>query len=528
MGSSTSTDLRLVVPADHPAQFKGGANPEENRYAALSYCWGPKDEADKQLKTTRSTIQDRMARIEFGHLPPTVADAVQVCRKLGIRYLWVDALCIVQDDGDDWAREAFEMANVYANSFLTLCILQGASCTSGFLNRPLASETLQVNFRSTLDNSVAGKLYLRMLQSPDKTLIQSDALGGKLVTISPDKPAELDLSSAPWNERGWTFQEAQLSPRKLFFGPHMFHISCGKLHESADGSTFDDPGSFAQGELEDVLNHWYHLVTQYGRRALSFEKDRFPALSAFARTISDRFPDQEYLAGVWKSDLHRGLLWTSYAWTDLKSYLERPADHEYVAPSWSWADRPRGIIWFHGVGSSIWPHSPEFELKNANIVTEALNPFGRVLSGSLELDAKLFQFPLSRGQGKVIKTPDNEGRWLQINFHYTLLSENDEYIASLHLDWLTYGKEEFPDDPLDQLWMILISRSTLDPLRNQWNPFKDKLVTDPEIMVGLLLLPTTSGKENEFIKVGVWYSDTRGLGGSKFWDDIPRQSVTLV
>ena len=493
----------------------------------MSYCWGPKEEAERQLKTARSTIQDRIARIELAHLPATVADAVQVCRTLGIRYLWVDALCIIQDDGDDWAREAFEMANVYANSFLTLCIVQGESCTSGFLNRPLASETLQINFRSTLDSSVAGKLYLRMLHSPETTLIQSKKPEEKLVAISPDKPAELDIDRAPWNTRGWTFQEAWLSPRKLFFGPHMFHISCGELHESADGSLFRDPGSFARDlDLTEVLDRWYDLVTQYGRRALSFEKDRFPALSAFARTISDRFSDQKYLAGLWKSDLHRGLLWTPYAWTDLKSYLERPPG--YVAPSWSWADRPNGLVWFQGVGTGLFLHSPEFELKEARIQTQALNPFGCIESGALELDAKIFQFPLSRGQGKVIKTPDRERRWLQINFHYTLLSEKDEYIASLHLDWLSYGKEEFPDDPLDQLWMILISRSSLNNIYGHWYPVKDenKHVEDPEIMVGLLLLPTTN--ENEFIKVGLWYSETRGLGGSKFWDDIPRQSVRLV
>lgn len=59
-------------------------------------------------------------------------------------------------------------------------------------------------------------------------------------------------------------------------------------------------------EFNDIIEYWCRLVTEYGNRTLTDEQDRFPALSALARSISDKFPDQ-YLAGLWKSDLHRGL-----------------------------------------------------------------------------------------------------------------------------------------------------------------------------------------------------------------------------
>ncbi|KAI4860851.1 HET-domain-containing protein [Hypoxylon rubiginosum] len=530
VGSSTCSKLRLIISAEYPALSKGEANFVGVRYAALSYCWGPKDEANKQLITTRGTIRNHIAQIEFGHLPQTVADAVQVCRTIGIRYLWVDALCIVQDNRDDWAREAFEMANVYANSFITLCILQGNSCTSGFLKKPHSPKTLQVNFRSRLDSSISGKLYLRMLHPPRENLKDSrlQTMGG-LVGAGPDEPAKLDLRDAAWSNRGWTFQEARLSPRKLFYGPLMFHISCGKLQESADGSKFDEDDFFRQREpkFSDVLVGWYSLVATYGNRALSYERDRFPALSAFPRTISEKFPDQQYLAGLWKSDLHRGLLWTPYAWTDLKTYLEYP-EEGYIAPSWSWACHPGGLTWVRGNALGLYIFSPEFELRGANIVSEAMNPYGRVLSGTLELDAKTFQLPLCRGEGRVIETPDSERRWLGVTFHYTLLSAKDEYIASLHLDWITLGGKNHPEDPLnlDQLCMVLISRSSLDNIYHHWKPSDDKHVTDPEIMLGLLLQPT--GEKDEFVKVGLWYSETRGLGGNKFWDNIRRRSVRLV
>lgn len=196
-----------------------------------------------------------------------------------------------------------------------VCVLQGSSCTSGFLKKPHSPKTLQINFRSKLDSSISGKMYLRMLQPPQANLKDSNWSMNGLTEERSDAPAKLDIHDAAWSERGWTFQEARLLPRKLLFGPLMFHISRGKLQESADGSKFDESDSFLQGELEfgDVLNEWYNLITVYGNREFSFEKDRFPALSAFPRTISKKFPDEQYLAGLWKSDLHRGLLWTPYS-----------------------------------------------------------------------------------------------------------------------------------------------------------------------------------------------------------------------
>ncbi|KAI0383641.1 HET-domain-containing protein [Hypomontagnella monticulosa] len=523
VGSCTDATLRLVVSKANPELVEG------ERYAALSYCWGPLEEAEKQLKTTSKTIKEHISQVDFARLPQTVADAVHICRNLNIRYLWVDALCIIQGDDGDFAEESFKMSEIYANSFLTLCILQGNSCTSGFLKRVHTPKMLQVNFHSNLDSSVSGKLYLRMLQTPEENLQDSTStfMSG-VVSGNPDEPMKLDLDRASWNERGWTFQEAWLSPRKVFFGPLMFHLSCGNIHESANGSGFDGVDFFPRPNMTpgDLPKEWYGLVTNYGNRKLSYEKDRLPAISAFSRIISEKKPDQQYLAGLWKSDLHRGLLWTPYSWSDLQTYLERPK--EFVPPTWSWAHRPNGLAWVRHGSGDLYPISPEFELSNYYIDTEPRNPYGRVLGGVLELDAKTYQFPLCRGGGSVVETPSDERRWLNVIFHYTLLSEEGEYIASLHLDWLTLGAKKNPDDlkELDQLWMVLISRSSLNNIYGHFYQSKDKYVTDPEIMLGLLLLP--AGKEDEFFKVGLWYSETRGLGGSKFWDDIPRRPVKLV
>lgn len=515
VGSSTiSTELRLIVTVEHP-MLNGELDPAKKRYAALSYCWGTGDKAKKQLRTTRHTIQKHTSEIEFKKLPQTVADAVQVCRHIGIRYLWVDALCIIQDSQEDWAEESFEMSKIYANSFITLCILQGSYCSSGFLENPHSPQTLQINFRSILDSSVSGRLYLRMLHPPKFNFDYYRKESPKAIGGNRDKPGDADIRVAPWSRRGRTFQESCLSPRKLLFGTRMFHISCGNLHESADEDDFDDTALLSQGEmgLSDVMNKWYDLVRNYGLRHLTYERDRFPGLSALARTISDQFPDQQYLAGLWKSDLHRGFLWIPHAVGG--SLLNHMRSHEdgYIAPTWSWARHPFDLKWLKGTFSS------EFEVRDTNIVTDDLNPYGRLLSGHLTLHAEVCELPLREEKGKVIAKSNGDVNWFRADFQYRLLSERNERIAALHIDWRTFRAEVHEEDPIDQLWMILTSsgKPPEDDLRHR----------DPvELMLGVLVLPTEN--EDEFVKVGLWYSEALGPGGGKLWDDIPRWSVTLA
>lgn len=234
------------------------------------------------------------------------------------------------------------MSKFYANSFVTLCILQGRSCSSGFLGKKHAPQTLQINFRSNLDSSVSGRLYLRMLHPPRKNVYRYDGISHRHIHLNAEKAGKAgdeDIRATAWSYRRWTFQEHCLSPRKLFFGTLMFHVSCGNLRESADQDTSDDDAFLSQGEmrLSDVMDKWYDLVKNYGLRHLTYERDRFPALSALARTISDQFPDQQYLAGLWKSDLHRGLLWIPHVvGGSLLNYM-RPHEDGYIAPTWSWA-----------------------------------------------------------------------------------------------------------------------------------------------------------------------------------------------
>jgi hypothetical protein len=98
-------------------------------YATLSYCWG----GDQAIKTITSTLERHMAGIEISHLSPTLKDAIKVTRSLGIEFLWVDSLCIIQDDPEDVATEISRMSEYYENAFVCISAAVAASCNEGFL-----------------------------------------------------------------------------------------------------------------------------------------------------------------------------------------------------------------------------------------------------------------------------------------------------------------------------------------------------------------------------------------------------------
>ena len=102
---------------------------ETGNYVALSYCWG----GDQKMKTTKENIASKKISIKLEHLPRTLQDAIQVCRQLAIRYLWIDALCIIQDNDDDKTRELSQMALIYNRATLVVSASRAQSVYDGFL-----------------------------------------------------------------------------------------------------------------------------------------------------------------------------------------------------------------------------------------------------------------------------------------------------------------------------------------------------------------------------------------------------------
>lgn len=125
---------------------------EQGQYIALSYCWG----TTLAYKTTKDNRESHIRGFDFGRLPKSLQDAIFLTRYLGLRYIWIDCLCIVQDDKEDWQREAAFMADVYSNSYLTIAAERASDSGEGFLGpRKIRSMDL-ISFE---DNEGTFKLY---------------------------------------------------------------------------------------------------------------------------------------------------------------------------------------------------------------------------------------------------------------------------------------------------------------------------------------------------------------------------------
>ncbi|PNP40023.1 hypothetical protein TGAMA5MH_07945 [Trichoderma gamsii] len=344
--------------------------------------------------------------------------------------------------------------------------------------------------------------------------------------------------NAPWFQRGWTFQESYFSKRKLLIGDDMAYMWYEGRIESMDGMWYrsEDGAQLtldaSKSSRQNLMDLWYSMVGFYVRRRLSYERDRLPALSGVARALAKSFPDLKYLAGLWKADLHKWLLWMPETTQNYDDYIKQ-RQHEYIAPSWSWASRPGPVSWFL-TPPRFRDECPEFELRVANVVTDEFHPFGRVLSANLELSAKMYKLvpPEEEGENSSKKSHHIERasfmdmeRLDYYHFQYTLHSKYGGYVASLKFDWYEQRKLHdgygFPYALIDKMRMLLISHFDISD-----GVLRLDSLADQKVMAGLLVVPTQNAEE--FVRVGMWYSFAKGLGGGRFWEEVQPQIMRLV
>jgi hypothetical protein len=425
--------------------------PKAVRYAALSYCWGPPDLAKFQLKTTFETYSAHLEGISISSMTRTLQDAVKTARALSIRYLWVDALCIIQGDMRDWMRESQRIGSVYMNAHVTICTLGTSSCVESFLDRV---EPTKVNFVSSVRPDIRGTYNIRFQPYYDtRSETQGLVLGDRI---------ELDFFSGAWGTRAWTCQEEQLSIRKIAFGASQVHFSCPShnISESAlDRKThFKDLATYLEEyrvtqDRNRLYQHWYELVEDYAQRTLTVFEDRLPALSGMASLIAAETAD-DYVSGIWASDLVRGLLWGTFPLsTSLDSILDPPSDVQYVGPSWSWAKQRERTIRYAFILSETHQqgHVDHFrsECKHSTAWSSPedrqLNPFGRIVHAGIEIEGKL-------AKPNKEMTPEGEREALFI----LKLRFGVEAVALCLLDAMPQGT---PDQKLIEKFSLLLLAS---------------------------------------------------------------------
>lgn len=317
-------------------------------YAALSHCWG----GNIDFRLTKETLADNCIAMPLDIIPRNFCDAILMTRKLGIRYLWIDALCIIQDSGEDWAHEASLMMPYYQGSLVTICALDSPSSNAGILH-----------------------------EGRGQHVVLEDG-----IHIIQKAPRELQhaIASSQLSCRGWCLQERLVAPRILHVGLLQIHWECTQTQASENGAPGLDSRRWQHGRftdklmklkrdlrekaIQDGLAHmdcWHAVVEDYTTRQLTYDSDVFPALAGAAElTRSSSNRALTYAAGLWVEHMDEGLLWGPKIKQEIGrkapgfsfcEELQRCAVRR--APSWSWAS-VKGPIGFdfnsHGSKAKRW------------------------------------------------------------------------------------------------------------------------------------------------------------------------------
>ena len=338
------------------------SNGRQGNYTALSYCWG----GPQEIVATKDRWEKLMEGIPLQVLPKTIQDAVVVTRRLGHQYLWVDALCILQDSEQDWLSEASKMAHIYGNACVTISAAGGSDCSAGCFMKGKADTGQELGqLVLGLPNGDTGIIYLRV--------------------NNYYKPA-----NDPLNKRGWALQERLLSPRLLIYSAGKVSWQCQTKSGTQGIGSARLPNYFFDNLLtngykqdwhspspktdKNLFILWAQIALDYSRRDLTYESDALPALSGLARRLQDITGD-EYLAGLWRESLCRWLMW--HTETYIKS---RPLI--YLAPTWSWLSLRGPILFVH---SRFDSDSSRIKILDAVTILVGPDTTGPVSAGKITL-----------------------------------------------------------------------------------------------------------------------------------------------
>lgn len=362
-----------------------------DKYVALSHCWG----GEVPSKTISQNIESRQNQgFETESLPASFQDAVLLTRELGFPYLWIDALCIIQDDNEDWAKESALMTQVYHNAILMISASASPSSSSGIFKRMRMNHFQSFRFTRERDYLWQSPSTIQSLEAIDK--------------------------HEPLGRRAWSYQEKIMAKRILYFQEQQMAWGCseciyteswgttpwfdtvyymgwgstvllaaGDIHKLMRGeSLYRTPNDPEGNSLEPRLACWYKCVQEYAHRELTYESDKLPALSGLAHGLC--VPElKEYLAGLWEVDLFRGLSWR-YADRD-KVAVEEYA--RYVAPSWSCMSARGKVMFYEDLHFYERPSEPRWErewkprLISHHVELGTSDPHGKITNGYILIQA---------------------------------------------------------------------------------------------------------------------------------------------
>ncbi|KAJ4985659.1 hypothetical protein SVAN01_08834 [Stagonosporopsis vannaccii] len=343
-------------------------------YACLSYRWG----TQCSIQTTRSSLDRFQKGIPWDNLPATFRDAISFVHRLGIRYLWIDSLCILQDSGDDWQHEGSKMARIYQGAIITIAAVLNSDPTEPLFRRSYSQHLSRYMPIGSGDEEAVSIHYREPLRHD---------------THPPVRPLE---------DRGWAFQERLLSHRVILFERqeiwwechHSIACECSGIADDRRYTSGRKSHAYnkirASSSVQDLQRSWEQLVAEYKGKSLTKPSDIFPALQGLAKVMPSIMGS--YLAGHWSAALIHSL-----TWFNVFQVKRPPVQYEWRAPTWSWASSHQKIMWSQD--------SPRLchnlcTLLNAEVVPIGDDVTGQLKSGQLVIRGKLLAGKLRQRKNK--------------------------------------------------------------------------------------------------------------------------------
>ncbi|TAQ91339.1 hypothetical protein B7494_g308 [Chlorociboria aeruginascens] len=499
-------------------------------YVALSYIWG----GPQACQTLTSNIDEHKLQIPTGKLPRTIMDAVRCTNELGLTYLWVDSLCIIQDSVEDKAIEIGRMSNIYKNAYVTISAAKATTCEEGFLNsRVTADDVLRSSFKLkilTPKDPVALNQWIETYRVREdfSNYLPSNRLEA-IFRTSPwsdtdawfDMPSMVrlaasfmdgdhkdlltasDIEDEPISKRGWTLQESWLSRRMLIYSSGQLSWRCRTRVQVDGGVTksntywnikdtyrFDENGEMIYDDGSKVPDSgkdfifgtmWRDIVGELSSRTLSVAADKLNALEGIVQELRLQTGD-EYVAGLWKQHLVSQLSWyqdptrvgsESMLWSKERS-----------CPSWSWIKTDGPVSFSYAENSRV-------EVKYVKILrNEMVGDYPNLrleVDGGVMLRAPMSTLPITESLPKFrFPAPGHS------HFAFTNVIFPDGALTNPELLVQTVSGEP-----------VISAPHTLRFLELSWGK-KDGKQNIADESRGLVLLPikTIEGRENVYQRVG--------------------------
>ncbi|KAF4630552.1 hypothetical protein G7Y89_g7584 [Cudoniella acicularis] len=484
----------INVGSDSKDPFLVTTNGETGSWATLSHCWG----GEVSITTTNETLELRQRGIPMEDLPRSFQDAVIFTRKLGLKYIWIDSLCIIQDSRDDWNRESVKMYDIYSYAAINISAAAAKN----------ARETI---FKSRSESKLQPLITIPCFSNKKKL---QGSVSIRHCTCGTGVYRE------PLHRRAWVLQESILSPRRIDFASDQVYWTCRTnarseafpLEETYDieilivsprdlfrmplGEYEPHPQIHSIGPYNTPMSWWSKSQHLYFHREVTINDDLLPAIAGIAAKIAER-TGYTYKAGLWAEDFHRGLLWQA-------SHPSEKIEATTV-PSWSWASRKHP---WHPRFLFLEVYRPGFRANILEVDVETCNgsPFSQVISASLKMESFCRPLGFWKGENRPVYNVSHHQRL----FNKYLLDEDlrgeEKPIPSgrvlCTLDAECEDNEEQHEEFVRRSVVCLqIARFGHSSHRFEHHP-REFVEEHVNTVFALLLEPTGKG-ESEYVRIGI-------------------------